>query len=239
MLSEEQTPANAAQKGKTLLTRRYAAALLAAAGTTMLAGLSATTVRAVDRPSFGWPGLEVGFKRIYDGSNLSDWKQAGPGGFIHSDKDGSILSDGGMGLLWYPLCSYRNFVLRVDWKVERPEANSGVFVRFPDPQGDPWKPVNEGYEIQICDSADPKHRTGSVYSFAEAADPPTKPVGQWNTLEIRVAGQNYRISVNGKLVCQYTGDRSTEGYIGLQNHGSGDKVWFRNIRIRPLLPTAR
>jgi len=105
------------------LIRRRAATLLAAAGATILAALSLTAVSAANHPASGWPELEVGFKRIYNGSNLSDWKQAGPGGFIHSDKDGSILSDGGMGLLWYPLQSYRNFVLRVDWKVERPEAN--------------------------------------------------------------------------------------------------------------------
>jgi hypothetical protein len=40
--------------------------------------------------------------------------------------------------------------------------------------------------------------------------------------------------VNGTLVTRFTGSRATEGYIGLQNHGGGDKVWFRNIRIKPL-----
>jgi cytochrome c len=25
-----------------------------------------------------------------------------------------------------------------------------------------------------------------------------------------------------------------QGYIGLQNHGNGDDVWFRNVRVKEL-----
>ncbi len=46
--------------------------------------------------------------------------------------------------------------------------------RLPDPNGDPWKPVDTGHEIQIdATDADPTRTTGSVYSFAR----PTPPCG--------------------------------------------------------------
>ncbi|BCW98885.1 MAG: hypothetical protein KatS3mg024_1712 [Armatimonadota bacterium] len=180
-----------------------------------------------------WPALEKGFTLLYDGRDTSRWKQAGPGRFVQQP-DGSLLSEGGMGLFWYAERPFKDFILRVDWKAEKAESNSGIFVRFPDPQGDPWKPVNEGYEIQIQDAGGPKHRTGAVYSFSESYSVPTKPYGQWNTMEIEVVGQRYLVRVNGTLVTRFTGSRATEGYIGLQNHGGGDRVWFRNIRIKPL-----
>ncbi len=207
-----------------------AAAMLAAVAACAM-GRPATSPSAAG-PS-DWPALEKGFILLYDGRDTSKWKQAGPGRFVR-EPDGSLRSEGGMGLFWYAERPFRDFVLRVDWKAEKAESNSGIFVRFPDPQGDPWKPVNEGYEIQIQDAGGPKHRTGAVYSFSESYSVPTKPYGEWNTMEIEVTGQRYLVRVNGTLVTRFTGSRATEGYIGLQNHGGGDRVWFRNIRIKPL-----
>lgn len=180
-----------------------------------------------------WPKLEDGFKLIYDGKTTDGWKQAGPGKF-EREADCSLRSVDGMGLFWYSRAKYKDFVLRADWKAEKAESNSGIFVRFPDPQGDPWKPVNEGYEIQIQDSSAPVHRTGAIYSFAPSIRLATKPIGEWNTMEIQVKGQVYTVKVNGQKVNEFNGQRSTEGYVGLQNHGGGDKIWFRNIRIKPL-----
>ena len=178
--------------------------------------------------------MEEGFTVIFDGSNMDGWQQIGPGRFV-PESDGSIRSEGGMGLLWYTKRAYRDFVLRVEYRPEKPESNSGVFVRFPDPKGDPWNPVNQGHEIQICDPPkDPKHRTGAVYDFEGPTHVPTRPIGEWNELEIRVAAQRYTISLNGEVVCEYDSGRSLEGYVGLQNHNDGDTVWFRAVSVREL-----
>jgi len=69
--------------------------------------------------------------------------------------DKSLQSQGGMGLLWYTKKKYKDFVLKLDWKVSRINDNSGVFVRFSDPDNDPLIAVNTGYEIQIDDLAMP------------------------------------------------------------------------------------
>jgi hypothetical protein len=94
--------------------------------------------------------------------------------------------------------------------------------------------VKEGYEIQICDAAPAKHRTGSVYSFQDASALPTRPPGEWNHYEIRVVGQHYTVRVNGVTVNEYDGDRSERGHVGLQNHDDESRVSFRNVRVTEL-----
>lgn len=109
--------------------------------------------------------MTTDFETIFDGTDLTGWVHIGPGHF-ESEPDGSIRSVGGMGLLWYSARSYRDFVVQVEYKSEQAKSNSGVFVRFPEPREDPWNPVYEGHEIQICDTpTEPKHRTGAIYDI--------------------------------------------------------------------------
>ena len=139
-----------------------------------------------------------------------------------------------MGLLWYTKKIYHNFVLKIDWKVNSKSDNSGIFVRFPYPDKDPMAAaVNNGYEIQIDDLAQPDgkliHQTGAIYGFATS-----KSVGEWNTFRIEAIDQKYIVILNDIQVTEFIGNRSLEGYIGLQNHDSTSKVSFRNIRIKNL-----
>ncbi|WP_205629648.1 family 16 glycoside hydrolase [Jiangella muralis] len=180
----------------------------------------------------------AGFVPLYDGETLDGWTMAGPGGF-EIDECGLLEPHGGMGLLWYDQKTFSDYVMRVDFRVKAPTDNSGVFLRFPDPQGDPGRPVNEGHEVQIYDATDnPNTRTGAIYNFAPADPLATKPIGEWNTMEMEVIGQEYRVTLNGVEVTNFTGDgtRPLEGYVGLQNHSSGqaagESVEFRNVWIK-------
>ncbi len=179
---------------------------------------------------------EKGFVPLYShGDPLKQgWKMVGPGS-IREQSEGVLVTEGGMGMLWYAEKPFKDFTLRIDYKLSEPGNNSGVFVRFPNPPKSPWDAVNEGYEIQICDRADPEHRTGSIYSFkAPEKTPPTRPTGQWNTYEITVKGQEYTVSLNGEVINTYHGSRGVKGYIGLQNHDPSSVVRFRNVRIKTL-----
>ena len=178
------------------------------------------------------------FIYLFDGQSIDGWRMAGLGRFVLSESDKSLQSEGGMGLLWYTKKKYKDFVLKVDWKVSRRNDNSGVFIRFSDPDNDPLIAVNTGYEIQIDDMAmpdgNPLHRTGAIYNFAAPLNAAvSKPVGQWNTFEIEVIGQRYRVTLNGeKVIPEFIGNRNTEGYIGIQNHDIDSHVSFKNIRIK-------
>lgn len=174
------------------------------------------------------------WKTLFDGSSLKGWTMSGPGEFT-LEADGTMLSRGGMGLFYHSGQKYQDFELELDWKAVSDSSNSGVFVRFPEAP-DPWVAVNTGYEIQIDNSRDPMHATGAVYSFSAPFKMAAKPAPAWNTYKIKVTGQRYRVYLNGELVNDFIGDRSTEGYVGLQNHDDNSKVWFKNIRVRPLAP---
>lgn len=171
---------------------------------------------------------------LFNGRDMQDWRLVGKGYF--KVEDGALVSHGGMGMLEYDGRKFRDFELRVEFKVAAKCANSGVYVRFPEKKDDPWYAVNNGYEIQI-DDCDPKgllFRTGSIYSFSPATRLATKPVGEWNTFDITVVGQHYTVLLNGEKVNDFTGSRGREGYIGLQCHDPFSSVQFRTVRIREI-----
>ncbi len=169
---------------------------------------------------------------LFDGTNTNGWNQAGPGSFEF--KDGMLTSHGGMGLFWYDH-EFSDFVLELDWKASTKDANSGVFVRFPNPGNDPWVAVNHGHEIQICDT-EPHFQTGAIYNFKNPTEIASKPPGEWNHYVIKVEGQHYTVTLNGKVVNEFDSpDRPLHGYIGIQNHPP-ESVSFRNIKVTELSP---
>jgi len=177
--------------------------------------------------------IDTNFTSIFDGKTLDGWKMAGDGRFIIVESDSALQSDKGGGLLWYAEKEYKNFILKLEWRVSDEGDNSGVFVRFPDPDDSPNIAVREGYEVQIDDRAgDPIHQTGAIYDFAAPSKVVSKPPGQWNAMEIQVVNQSYTVIINGQKVTEFTGDRLTEGYVGLQAHDDKSKVSFRNIMVK-------
>jgi hypothetical protein len=133
---------------------------------------------------------------------------------------------------------YTNFVLRGEFVQEQAGADSGIFLRFPNPGKDPWVAVKRGHEIEIGDEkADkPTWWTGSIYPFHAPAVVNVKQPGQWNDFEIVCAGHNYSVRLNGKVVNTWTDkeQRTTSGYIGLQNYNDDKTVRFRNLRVKEL-----
>ncbi|WP_041322586.1 ThuA domain-containing protein [Saccharomonospora viridis] len=188
---------------------------------------------------------EEGYRMLFDGTaaSLENWNQAGPGSFELGD-DCTIKSVGGMGLLWYDE-QFGAYSLKLDWKMAG-DDNSGVFVGFPDPGDDPWVAVNEGYEIQIDPTDDPDKTTGAIYGFQsadlEARDAALNPPGEWNSYEIVVRDQTIQVYLNDTLINDFVSTDPnrdlTQGFVGLQNHGDEDEVWFRNVQIRDLDTTA-
>ena len=186
-------------------------------------------------------------KALWNGKDLTGWKQVGPGQFVV--ENGLLKTTGGMGLLYWTGGKVGNSVIRVVYKNEKKESNAGVFIRIPEAPTEPWMPVNKGYEVQIDDAQDDYHVTGVLYSLTKAKARPGKP-GEWNTLEITLDGPRTRVTVNGELVTDYTegeavpekkadyepdrGPRPSEGYFGLQNHNDKDVVFFKEVTLRPL-----
>lgn len=187
-------------------------------------------------------------KQLFNGKNLDGWRMTGPGRFVV--ESGNMVTEGGMGLLYYERESFGDCMIRVVYSTASAHANSGVVIRLPEPPTDPWYGVNNGYEVQIDAGGDDWHSTGAIYSISRVTSREQKPRGEWNTMEIELRGSVTRIRVNGKLVNEYTegqpvperkiwyepvrGPRPEKGYIGLQNHDANSKVLFREISVHPL-----
>jgi hypothetical protein len=193
-----------------------------------------------------------GWRLLFNGSDLSGWTVADAQEAWRVE-DGAIHCTGRGGGYLYSNDQYKNFVLRIDFKMS-PNANSGVFVRI----WDRSDPVNTGMEIQILDSygkANPdKHDCGALYDIVAPLRNAARPAGEWNSLSICCRDNRLLAFMNGEKIVDVDLNRWTEpgknpdgtpnkfkyaykemvkpGYIGLQNHGH--EVWFRNIKIRPL-----
>ena len=191
---------------------------------------------------------EDAWRQLFNGRDLSGWAQVGDGHF--EVVDGLLVSRGGMGLLWYTDETFGDCVLRVVYRTERVEDNSGVFVRIDGPPPDAWYAVHHGYEVQIYAPGDDRHRTGVIYSITATDQHVDAPPGAWNTMEITLDGPHIRVTVNGTRVTDFDpagpvpprehdyeperGPRPERGYIGLQNHDDASAVSFREVSVRPL-----
>lgn len=192
------------------------------------------------------------WKQLFNGKDFAGWEHVGPGKFLI--EDGTLKTEGGMGLLWYTPEKIANAVIRVVFKVSSNDDNSGVFIRIPDKPTEPWMPVNRGFEVQIDNGFrhlhDDYHCTGVLYSLTKAMAYPQNRPGEWNTMEITLDGPRIVVYVNGKKVTDYEegqpvppekrwfepdrGPRPESGYIGLQNHDDKSVVFFKEVAIKKL-----
>ncbi|HKZ82546.1 MAG TPA: family 16 glycoside hydrolase [Anaerolineae bacterium] len=139
---------------------------------------------------------EAGFESLFDGteSSFKMWQSAGQGTFALVD--GAIVAEpgGDLGLLYYASQTFGDFVLRLQFRLDRTDDNSGIFVRFRDPhkpapvRDDPsvshpppgdspaWVAVHTGFEVQIDELARgdkskgvpdglEEHRTAAIYGI--------------------------------------------------------------------------
>jgi choline dehydrogenase-like flavoprotein len=201
--------------------------------------LARRTADAIVRRSLG---AEPGFVPLGTGGTAG-WKMAGSGGFIELGGN-AIESVDGIGLLWFPEKQFQNFILHVEWRASAQDDNSGIFIRFPDPGNDWTIPVVQGYEIQINNTGknpdtnpptfgDPLYNTGAIYKLAGSTAVPA--VGRWHTYEIEANGSTLTVRLDGQQVSQLqNANRSSKGFIGLQNHHSGSRVQFARLRIKEL-----
>ncbi|GAA3495293.1 DUF1080 domain-containing protein [Streptomyces prasinosporus] len=224
--------------------------------------------KAARQSGIGTPGQTEGYRTILDGTeeSFAKWEQVG-GGSFSLNPDGSITSGttrGGLGMLWFPQRTYGDFSLKLQWRDDAPgtgNANSGVFVRFPQIHDHPeeprpeWAAIRFGHEVQVFDSpTGDMYKTGSVYGFDRVglAGAGVTQKGTWNDYEIRVVDQHYEVYRNGVLINEFDniggldfspprsddpgtdGRRYASGYIGLQVHGTTDVVSYRDVRIKDL-----
>ncbi|MFC2167747.1 family 16 glycoside hydrolase [Acidobacteriota bacterium] len=168
------------------------------------------------------------------------WNHYGPGYFVLDEKTGILKGNGGMGLFWYSVKKYKDFILELDFKCEMDITNSGVFVRVPEMVFSNDY-IYHSFEIQIDDASEGIHHTGAAYDAEAPTQKASKPTGEWNHFKITFQGSRISIELNSVPVLDWEAeprgkirDFASEGYIGLQNHDSRAPAYFRNVFIKEL-----
>lgn len=204
------------------------------------------------------------WENLFDGKTLTGWHTYLKEGQPVSDKwtvdDGAIhLSGGGAGDL-VTNKEYGNFELEVEWKIAE-GGNSGIiFHVHEDPK---YKATYQtGPEMQVLDNErhpdakqgrDGNRTAGSLYDLQKPVTlGAAKPAGEWNKARLVINNGKAEQYLNGKKTAEYPTSgpewdkmvseskfkgwegfgKYATGHIALQDHGN--KVWYRNIRIREL-----
>jgi hypothetical protein len=167
----------------------------------------------------------AGFTALFNGKDLTSWKDADKQAEFWKVQDGVINYAGKGGKDLITAKNYKNFELYIDWKINK-GGDSGIFLR-----GAP--------QVQIWDN---KEGSGGLWNN-KAGSPGKVPLvvadkspGEWNTFYIKMVGDKVTVKLNDKLVVDNApmldGKVKPEGPIHLQIHGN--PLWFKNIYIKEL-----
>lgn len=175
--------------------------------------------------------------KIFNGKNLNGWT-------IHGTEKwyvekGELVCESGPDKQYGYLSTdkkYKNFELSVQFKQEA-NGNSGVFIRSS------IEGVKiSGWQVEV---APLDHHTGGIYESygrgwiiqPKKEDEQQLKQGEWNTLKIKVVGDEVTTWLNGHQMVYLKDDKigKGEGFIALQIHdGGGIKVRWKDLKIKEL-----
>jgi len=244
------------RKSSTVLLFATALVLLVAGAFRMRASVPKPEDNALTKAE-----AKAGWVLLFDGKSMSNFKgfkqDAVPSSWQIESNAITLTGKGGGDILTKN--EYENYELVLDWKISE-GGNSGIIYNVSeDPQYSAT--YSTGPEMQVLD--DERHpdakmgknnnrQAGSLYDLIPLSTPAVKPAGQWNTVKLVVNKGHVEHWLNGKKVVEYQllspeweamvkdskfnsmpgYGRTKKGHIALQDHG--DKVWYKNIKIRTL-----
>ncbi len=171
---------------------------------------------------------KAGWKLLFDGKSLQGWDVHVGGDWVV--QDGAIVCPGTTAGWLGTADMFNDYDLKLQFRGGE-KVNSGVFLRS-QKEG---QPHITGYELQIWDFQPGGYNTGSLVGFVKV--PPAKILAdQWNDYEVKVEGDHYVATLNGKIVLDaHDSTHSGSGVIGLQcNKDSVNKIEFRSLKLLPL-----
>tara|TARA_B100000530_G_C15903459_1_gene466375 strand:- start:253 stop:849 length:597 start_codon:yes stop_codon:yes gene_type:complete len=174
---------------------------------------------------------------LFNGENLNGWN-------IHGTEkwyveNGNLICESGPDKEYGYLSTdkfYKDFELSIDFKQEA-DGNSGIFIRS---TFDGTKV--SGWQVEV---APPGSDSGGIYESygrgwlikPDKEKDKALKMGQWNTMKIRVLGDNVTSWLNGTQMVSLNDEKigQGKGAIALQIHsGGGIKVRWKNILLKEL-----
>jgi hypothetical protein len=199
----------------------------------------------------GVQAAEDGWTPLFDGTSLAGWKASdNPASF--RVVDGAIACDGPRAHLFYVgrdgQAAFEDFEATAEVKA-RAGANSGFYFHTAF-QETGWPA--QGFEVQV-DNSQKQHGeylelrlTGSLYGIRNVYKA-LAPDDEWFTLRVKVQRPRVEVWVSDTRVVDWTEpavlpegapklNRLGRGTFALQCHDPESKVFYRNLRVRPLPP---
>ena len=170
-----------------------------------------------------------GFTALIAGRDLTGWQDAATAAEHWKVENGELINDG-KGTDLVTAKSYRNFELKLEWKIPL-KGDSGVY-------------LPGGQQVQIWAKA-----TGSggfIFNHKYTVSPALvadKPLGEWNAYQIKLVDGKVTVTLNDKVVMQDVPVEKgfdpplrgpEEGPLRLQKSPHNVMSTFRNIFIREL-----
>lgn len=185
---------------------------------------------------------QQGFTRLTDGKSLQGFDLVAVTPDIYRFESGVIICAGKPNGYFATRKKYRNFILRFDWRYQRPAdlqddaafaGNSGLLL-YCTGEAKVWP---QCIEVQLMN-----RDAGNIFGLsggkitakkdAEAQKRAIKPVGQWNSEEVHCENGRIVARINGIQVAEGADSSLREGVIGWQSEGA--EIHFRNLEIREL-----
>lgn len=182
------------------------------------------------------------FKPLVKGEDVGQFELVGIGPETISIRDGEVILNGKKDGYFATKGAYSNYVLRFEWKYDRPEGlksdtkflgNSGLLMHIALPHK-VWPKCIEA-QLLNADAGNTFAIGGSKFvgkKDAEAQKRAIKRVGEWNQQEVRCEGDSIVCTINGVEIARGKGALPASGPIGWQSEGS--VVRFRKIEIKKL-----
>ncbi|MFT5524902.1 MAG: hypothetical protein ACI9HK_002866 [Pirellulaceae bacterium] len=189
---------------------------------------------------------KAGFTSIFNGKDFAGWAGAVDN---YEVRDGSILCQPGKGGVLFTAKQYKDFVVRVEFKLPA-GGNNGLAIRYPGT----GRPAYDGLcELQVLDDdsdrytkLDKRQYHGSAYGMVPAHRGYLRPTGEWNYQEVTVKGSTLKVELNGTVILDtdlsqvtsymadspHPGKELKSGHFGFAGHN--EPVMFRNIAIKEL-----
>ena len=184
------------------------------------------------------PRKPKGEVNLFNGKDLHGWEVCGTEKWYV--EDGLLICESGPDKGYGYLTTreyYNDFEMTADFKQEA-DGNSGIFFR---------SFILKGTQISgwQCEVAPQNQHSGSIYeSYGRGWITPVPndkenalKFGDWNTMRIKVHGDNVITWLNGEEVVNLIDDKvgAGQGRIALQIHdGGGIKVSWKNLKLKQL-----
>ena len=192
-----------------------------------------------------------GFVALFNAKDLEGWVGDTTGYKVEELEGGAAIVCQPKGTNLFTKDEYADFEFRFDFMLT-PGANNGIALRSPT-EGDP---AYVGFESQILDNTAEQYKGlkewqyhGSIYGVSAATATALRKTGEWNSETITMKGKHATVVLNGVTIVDVDLDKAapdgktvsghkvdglvrTQGHIGFCGHG--DRVAFRNLRVKRL-----